>query len=184
MARRAGAAARPQGRKQSLAKAIGIDFGTTNSALGIAKPDGTVQLARFKGEATFRSILYFDEHDSARTSKLRVVAGPDAIQSYLNAKTPGRLIQSMKSYLASRLFNHTQIMGETYSLEELIGILLRYLRQVAEAEFGNLGSKLVVGRPVHFSGTQDKADDEFAVNRLRAAFGNAGFEHVHFCRSP
>jgi hypothetical chaperone protein len=167
-----------------LGKAIGLDFGTTNSALALARPDGTVQLARFNGEATFRSILYFDEHDNARTSKLRVVAGPDAIQSYLNAKTPGRLIQSMKSYLASRLFKQTQIMGETYSLEELIGILLRYLRRSAEEEFGDLGSALVVGRPVHFSGTQDEADDEFAVNRLRAAFGNAGFAHVHFLPEP
>ena len=167
-----------------MGKAIGLDFGTTNSALALARPGGTVQLARFKGEATFRSILYFDEHDSARTGKLRVVAGPDAIQSYLNAKTPGRLIQSMKSYLASRLFKQTQIMGETYSLEELIGILLRYLRQSAEVEFGDLGATLVVGRPVHFSGTQDEADDEFAVNRLRAAFGNAGFEHVRFLPEP
>ena len=167
-----------------MGKAIGLDFGTTNSALALARPDGTVQLARFNGEATFRSILYFDEHDNARTSKLRVVAGPDAIQSYLNAKTPGRLIQSMKSYLASRLFKQTQIMGETYSLEELIGILLRYLRRSAEEEFGDLGSALVVGRPVHFSGTQDEADDEFAVNRLRAAFGNAGFAHVHFLPEP
>ena len=167
-----------------MGKAIGLDFGTTNSALALARPDGTVQLARFNGEATFRSILYFDEHDNARTSKLRVVAGPDAIQSYLNAKTPGRLIQSMKSYLASRLFKQTQIMGETYSLEELIGILLRYLRRSAEEEFGDLGSALVVGRPVHFSGTQDEADDECAVNRLRAAFGNAGFAHVHFLPEP
>ena len=94
-----------------MGKAIGLDFGTTNSALALAKPDGTVQLARFNGEATFRSILYFDEHDSGRTSKLRVVAGPDAIQSYLNAKTPGRLIQSMKSYLASRLFNTNSDYG-------------------------------------------------------------------------
>jgi hypothetical chaperone protein len=173
------------GRKETvLGKAIGLDFGTTNSALAFAKPDGTLQLARFKGEAAFRSILYFDEHDSGRSNKLRVVAGPEAIQSYLNAKTPGRLIQSMKSYLASRLFNKTQIMNETYSLEELIGILLRYLRQSAEAEFGDLGSTLVAGRPVHFSGTQDEADDEFAVNRLRAAFGNSGFEHVHFLPEP
>jgi len=82
------------------------------------------------------------------------------------------------------LFNKTQIMGETHSLEDLIGILLRYLRQSAAAEFGDLGSTLVVGRPVHFSGTQDEADDEFAVNRLRAAFGNAGFKHLHFLPEP
>ncbi len=143
-----------------------------------------MQLAQFSGQATFRSILYFDEQDGSRTNKLRVVAGPDAIQSYLNAKSPGRLIQSMKSYLASRLFNQTQILGETYALEELIGILLRYLRKSAEEQFGDLGSTLVVGRPVHFSGTKDEADDEFAVNRLRAAFGNAGFESLHFLPEP
>ncbi len=167
-----------------MAKAIGLDFGTTNSALALATSDGVVQLARFRGKETFRSILYFDEHDAARSGKLRVVAGPDAIQSYLNAKTPGRLIQSMKSYLASRLFNQTQILGETYALEELIGILLRHLRKFAEERFGNLGSTLVVGRPVHFSGTKNEADDKFAVNRLRTAFSNAGFENVHFLPEP
>jgi hypothetical chaperone protein len=167
-----------------LGKAIGLDFGTTNSALAMAKPDGTVRLAQFKGGATFRSIVYFEEHDSARTGKLRIVAGPDAIHNYLSAKTPGRLIQSMKSYLASRLFTQTQIFGETYDLEDLIGILLRYLRKSAEEQFGDLGSTLVVGRPVHFSGAKGEADDEFAVNRLRAGFANAGFTNVRFLPEP
>ncbi len=111
-------------------------------------------------------MLYFDEQDADQTRKLRVVAGPDAIESYLSAKTPGRLIQSMKSYLASRLFSQTQILGETYALEELIGIFLRYLRKAAEEQFGPLGSDIVVGRPVHFSGTKDEADDGFAEGRL------------------
>lgn len=85
-----------------LPKAFGLDFGTTNSALAHAAPDGTVRLAQFSGDATFRSVIYFDEDETSTSRKLRVVAGPDAIQSYLNAKTPGRLIQSTKSYLASR----------------------------------------------------------------------------------
>ena len=170
--------------KTAFRKAIGLDFGTTNSSLAIAKPEQPVRLAQFKGGATFRSIIYFEEDDGARTGKLRVVAGPDAIQSYLNAKTPGRLIQSMKSYLASRLFTQTQILGEIYELEDLIGILLRYLRKSAEEQFGDLGSTLVVGRPVHFSGAKDEADDEFAVNRLRAAFGHAGFTNVRFLPEP
>jgi hypothetical chaperone protein len=167
-----------------LGKAIGLDFGTTNSALAIAQPETTVRLAQFQSGATFRSIIYFEEQDDARAPKLRVVAGPDAIQSYLSAKTPGRLIQSMKSYLASRLFTQTQILGETYDLEDLIGILLRYLRKSAEEQFGDLGSTLVVGRPVHFSGAKDEADDEFAVKRLRAALGNAGFTNVRFLPEP
>lgn len=167
-----------------MSKAFGLDFGTTNSALAHAGTDGSVRLAQFSGNATFRSILYFEEDDASRSQKLRVVAGPDAIQGYLNAKTPGRLIQSMKSYLASRVFNQTQIFGETYTLEELIGILLRYLKKPAEAQFGDLGSALVVGRPVHFSGAKDAVDDEFAVNRLRSAFPHAGFDEVHFLPEP
>ena len=69
----------------------------------------------------------------------------------------------MKSYLVSRLFQQTPILGESYALEELIGTLLRYLRNCAEEQFGDLGSALVVGRLVHFSGTKDEADDEFAA---------------------
>jgi hypothetical chaperone protein len=166
-----------------LKKAIGLDFGTTNSALALAAPDGSVHLAQFGGGATFRSVLYFHENESTRGGS-RVVAGPDAIQSYLDATTSGRLIQSMKSYLASRLFNQTQILGETYALEELIGILLRCLRKSAEEQFGDFGSALAVGRPVHFSGTRNDADDAFALSRLRDAFANAGFDDVQFLPEP
>jgi hypothetical chaperone protein len=168
-----------------LAKAFGLDFGTTNSALALAHADHAVELGRFgAGSTTFRSILYFEQDEASKSGKLRVVAGPDAIQSYVNAHAPGRLIQSTKSYLASRLFSQTQIFNQTFSLEQLIGALLRYLRRSAEAQFGDLGSKLVVGRPVHFSGTKDSQDDDFAVARLRKAFANAGFDEVHFLPEP
>lgn len=167
-----------------MLKAFGLDFGTTNSALARAHPDGAIELARFGAGATFRSILYFAEDETSRSGNLRVVAGPDAIHSYLQARAPGRLIQSTKSYLASRLFSQTQIFNQTFSLEELIGILLRYLRKSAESQFGELGAKLVVGRPVHFSGTKNQVDDDFAVDRLRNAFAHAGFDDVHFLPEP
>jgi hypothetical chaperone protein len=167
-----------------LPKAFGLDFGTTNSSLALAHANRAVDLAEFGAGSTFRSILYFEQDEASRSGKLHVVAGPDAIQSYLNARMPGRLIQSTKSYLASRLFNQTQIFNQTFSLEELIGILLRYLRKSAESQFGELGAKLVVGRPVHFSGTKNQADDDFAVERLRKAFANAGFDEVHFLPEP
>ena len=167
-----------------MPKAFGLDFGTTNSALALAHANSAVELARFGAGSTFRSILYFEEDEASKSGKLRVVAGPDAIQSYLNARAPGRLIQSTKSYLASRLFSQTQIFNQTFSLEELIGALLRYLRKSAETQFGDLGGKLVAGRPVHFSGTKTQADDDFALARLRKAFANAGFDEVHFLPEP
>ena len=167
-----------------MSKAIGLDFGTTNCALALAKPDRTVQLAQFGDTSTFRSILYFDDEESPAKGKPRIIAGPEAIQHYLNARSPGRLIQSMKSYLASRLFNKTQILGRTYTLEDLIGAILRELRKAAEEQFGDLGTTLVVGRPVHFSGTKDDSENDFALNRLRVALHKAGFEEVHFLPEP
>ena len=167
-----------------MSQAIGLDFGTTNCALALAKPDRTVQLAQFGGTSTFRSILYFDDEESPAKGNPRIIAGPEAIQHYLNARSPGRLIQSMKSYLASRLFNKTQILGRTYTLEELIGVILRELRKAAEEQFGNLGTTLVAGRPVHFSGTKDDSDNDFALNRLRVALHKAGFEDVNFLPEP
>ena len=167
-----------------MTKAIGLDFGTTNSAVAIVGLDRAISLARFGAETTFRSILYFAESEESRTNKLGVVAGPEAILNYLNAKTPGRLIQSTKSYLASRLFTQTQILGVTYGLEDLIGILLRHLRKAAEEQFGDLGTTLVAGRPVHFSGTRDDTNDELAMGRLRTAFASAGFDKVQFLAEP
>jgi len=157
-----------------MTKAIGLDFGTTNSALALARRDRTVRLADFGGSSTFRSILFFDLEFH------RIVAGPQAIQSYLSATQPGRLIQSMKSFLTSRLFSRTQIAGHTYSLEELIGILLRQIRREAEAQMGELGTQVVVGRPVRFSGAKDDDDEQFALTRLTVALHKAGFEEITF----
>ena len=83
-------------------------------------------------------------------------------------------MQSLKSHLASRLFRETYMFGQKYTLEELIALILRELRAVAEAQFGDIGSSVVVGRPVHFSGAGSEEDDAFALSRLRSSTGTGG----------
>jgi len=167
---------------------IGLDFGTTNSAVAVAMPDGSTVLANFDadGERTtiFRSVLYFDPEARTRDGRSRAVAGPQAISSYLNAETRGRLMQSLKSHLASRLFRETYMFGQKYTLEELIALILRELRAVAEAQFGDIGSSVVVGRPVHFSGAGSEEDDAFALSRLRRALEWVGFDRIVFEFEP
>jgi hypothetical chaperone protein len=167
-----------------MTRAIGLDFGTTNSALALAQPDRTVRLADFSGHSTFRSILFFDGAMRHGQDLSNIVAGPQAIQAYLSSREPGRLVQSMKSFLTSRLFNKTQIAGHAYTLEELIGTLLRELRREAEAQMGELGTRLVVGRPVRFSGAKDESDEQFALTRLTVALHKAGFEDITFFPEP
>ncbi|HEV2705354.1 MAG TPA: Hsp70 family protein [Pyrinomonadaceae bacterium] len=167
---------------------IGLDFGTTNSALAVAASNGTVSLARFQDGAsttnTFKSIIYFPDKKQEPPAAAKPVAGPDAIRRYLEADTKGRLIQSIKSYLASRLFTHTVINGRSYTIEDLIAIILRQLREASHTQFGELGTRVVFGRPVNFSGAEKPEDEAFALERLRASAATAGFENISFEFEP
>ena len=168
---------------------IGLDFGTTNSAIAVATAGRSPRLATFADgatrTATFRSLLYVDpEAPGANGMPPRVSAGPAAIRDYLATGQRGRLIQSIKAHLGSRLFTTTNLFGAQYRLEDLIGLLLRELRAGAEAELGDLGCALVCGRPARFSSAETPADDALAESRLRAALGLAGFDEVVFEYEP
>jgi hypothetical chaperone protein len=168
--------------------AVGVDFGTTNSAVAVHQADGSVKLARFasqRGErSTFRSILYFHrEDDSVGPELARGIAsfaGPHAIDRYLETVGSGRLIQSLKSYLADHSFDATNLFNRTTTLSELITFLARALRTDAVASLGEAafaGAPVVVGRPVHFVGGDTEEDDAYAVGRLKTALVAAGFPH-------
>ena len=150
-------------------KVIGLDFGTTNSAIAVAAQDSGASLARFGDINSFRSILYFPHRDRKSEVKAETKAGPEAIDSYLDADTKGRLILSVKSYLASRLFSTTQINGRYYTLEDLIAIILRQLRNAAIEQFSVEASKVVLGRPVRFAGAENEADEALALERMTTA---------------
>ena len=167
---------------------IGIDFGTTNSAVALADEFGNVAMARYpSGEdelETFRSILFFAHPQRGQRRELTAHAGPDAIDHYLRAEDGGRLIQSIKSYLANPSVKSTSLFGRSYRFEELVGYLLRSLKAAAGKSGIPVGSQAVVGRPVRFVGAASPADDVYATERLRAALALAGIKDVHFEFEP
>lgn len=167
--------------------AIGLDFGTTNSALAWSTGEGStlVRFAAADGPTpTFRSVLYFDRGEDG-TAPVETSAGPRAIERYLESEEKnGRLVQSLKSFLASRLFESTRIFGRSHRLEGLIGSLLRSLREEAERQLGEPVRRAVVGRPVRFVHAREASDEELALVRLRAALHNAGFADVVFEFEP
>ncbi len=101
------------------AEAVGLDFGTTNSAIAIVCADGSPRLAGFPAaeggdrSETFRSILFFEAPQETGGTDSAVSVGNDAIRRYLAAAGNGRLVQSLKSFLADKTFESTDIMGET-----------------------------------------------------------------------
>ena len=167
---------------------IGLDFGTTNSAIAVADDERQATLATFADRSTtiknFRSILYFPAKERFAQQKLETTAGPDAINAYLEADTKGRLMVSIKSYLASHLFTSTSINGRHYTLEDLIAIILRRLRTAVMQQFDTSATRVVLGRPVRFAGAENEADEALALERLKNAAKLAGFEEISFELEP
>lgn len=175
---------------------IGLDFGTTNSALAVATPDGASRLVavRHANErlSTFRSILYFDEEERDRNGRPFAFAGPAAMDAYLERGAEGRLIQSVKSWLANPNFTSTSIFNSRFTLENLVGfIVARMIDATEEPEAladNMLKHPVVVGRPARFvrnsSGTPDNDHDTLAVSRLRDALSGIRIPDVHFEFEP
>jgi hypothetical chaperone protein len=164
-----------------MRKGIGIDFGTTNSSVALARDDGSIEPVRFRTSSgtteTYRSVLYFE-------SRLPGIGGPMAIERYLTADEKGRLIQSLKSFLASRLFTGTTVYGKQFSLEDLITIMLRDIRIQSESQIGPFDGPIVVGRPVRYSNADTEEDNQFAIDRLTRSFAKAGIAPVIFEYEP
>ncbi|MFN2157578.1 MAG: Hsp70 family protein [Anaerolineae bacterium] len=91
--------------------------------------------------------------------------------------TPGRLLRSLKSGLATS-YEGTSIFGRYYSLEELIALFLGRVREQVERETGETVAGVVLGRPVNFAGSEGTEGNDRAVTRLRHAAQQAGFPEV------
>src|SRR4051812_2008676 len=94
----------PTVMRMGNARYVGIDFGTTNSAVAMADEAGDVQLVPLAGAGYWRTVLYFEPGG-------QLAAGAPAIARYLETEGDGRLVQSIKSHLASASFTATNILG-------------------------------------------------------------------------
>jgi hypothetical chaperone protein len=167
--------------------ALGVDFGTTNSAVALAC-DGATTLATFAtpagGTDTFPSVLYFERIRLQAGARVVSHAGPYAIDRYLDADDKGRFMQSLKALLADRRFDGTTVVTKRYTLEQLIALILHHLLGAANDALGPIPRRVVAGRPVHFSNPSSADDDALAVSRLLTAFRKCGFEEVVFEYEP
>jgi len=172
----------------SIGPSLGIDFGTTNSSIAVARDSGAVDLVSFPTASaateSFRSVLYLEQQKHGARTQIKGFTGPAAIEHYLEAEHKGRLIQSLKSYLTSRTLTGTEVFGRRYTIEDLISRILTDLRLAAERQFGQPVRHATVGRPVRFVGADSVEDDEFAAQRLKQAFLHSGFESVTFEMEP
>jgi hypothetical chaperone protein len=164
---------------------IGVDFGTTNSVVVIATPDGGTRTARFvfpghEEAETCRTLLCLWQEEERGRLTVHEAIGAAAIDAYLDDPAESRLIMSMKSYLAQTSFRETRLLGRRLTLENLIGQFLAGLMRDVGIDPASVVA--TVGRPVRFAG--DLPDDAFGEQRLRDSFRDAGFGDITVALEP
>lgn len=161
-----------------VGSAPGIDFGTTNSTIGLCKDDGTPRLVPVEGgHSTIPSALFFSLEDG------RTYFGRAAVAEYVEG-AEGRFMRALKSILGTSLMRErTQVFRERMSFTEVIGRFLRQLKTALETETRGPVDKAVFGRPVRFVDEDDAADRE-AQEQLAEAARAQGFAHVEFQYEP
>lgn len=164
---------------------LGLDFGTTNTVVSVAAPDGRheiLSLAAPGGERVqaFRSALSFQPDPQAPRGG-RMDAGPFAIEAFVQDPVETRFIQSFKTFAASAAFTETQILQRRYSFEDLLGGFLLRLREHGPPILRE-PVRLIVGRPVVFAGSRPDAD--LALARYEEAFRRLGYAEVRYAYEP
>ncbi|MGC8102524.1 Hsp70 family protein [Metapseudomonas otitidis] len=159
------------------ARALGIDFGTSNSTVGWWRPDCEPLIVLEDAKVTLPSVIFFN------TEERRPAFGRQALNEYLEGYE-GRLMRSLKSLLGSPLLkSETTVLGSALPFKDLLGIFIGELKKRAEAAADRPFEQVVLGRPVFFVDDDPEADRE-AQDTLVAVAHKLGFKDVSFQYEP
>ena len=159
-----------------MQRPCGIDFGTSNSSLGVVEGGRARLLPLQDGATAIPTALFFSFDDDT------VTYGREAMQRYLS-REPGRLLRSIKTLLGTALYEEmTQVRARRYHFSEIIASFLGFLRR-ASAEGGGPSDHVVLGRPAFFIDNNETAD-RTAQDQLEAAARAAGFTAIEFQFEP
>jgi hypothetical chaperone protein len=169
--------------KDAPIRALGLDFGTTNSVAAIAAGQQS-DLVEFAGEratgAVFRSALCY-WHDEAVKGGIAHEAGPWAIAEYLDYPAGSRFIQSFKSVAASPIFEHATVFEKRFRFEDLGQMFLARMVAHAGGKLDHPPERIIIGRPVEYAGS--RPDEALARQRYDAMFSRFGTD-IHYVYEP
>jgi len=156
----------------------GVDFGTTNSTVGLCAKGSDPFLIPVEGDqVTIPSALFFNFEEGG------VQFGRSAVHEYMNG-TEGRFMRALKSILGTSLMKETTQVGrERMTFQGLIARFLRHLKERLEQQDQGMPDHVILGRPVFFV-DGDATADKAAQDQLEAAARSEGFRHIEFQFEP
>jgi molecular chaperone DnaK len=132
-----------------MAKAVGIDLGTTNSVVAVLEAGEPAVIPNSEGARTTPSVVAF-----SKTGEV-LVGEVAKRQSITN---PDRTVRSVKRHMGT---NWTiDIDGKAYTAQEISARVLGKLKRDAEAYLGDTVSQAVITVPAYFDDAQRQATKE------------------------
>src|SRR5450755_4051987 len=132
-----------------MAKAVGIDLGTTNSVVSVLEAGEPVVIPNAEGGRTTPSVVGFSKTGEVLVGE---VAKRQAITN------PDRTIRSVKRHMGTSW--SIDIDGQHYTPQEISARILQKLKRDAEAYLGDTVQQAVVTVPAYFDDAQRQATKE------------------------
>jgi len=132
-----------------MAKAVGIDLGTTNSVVAVLEGGEPTVIPNAEGARTTPSVVAFSKSGEILVGE---VAKRQAITN------PDRTIRSIKRHMGTD--HKTDIDGKNYNPQEISARILMKLKADAEAYLGDKVTEAVITVPAYFDDAQRQATKE------------------------
>ena len=133
-----------------MARAVGVDLGTTNSVVAVLEAGEPVVVPNAEGSRTTPSVVGF-----SKTGEILVgeVAKRQAITN------PDRTIRSVKRHMGDKDWS-VDIDGKGWTPQEISAQILNKLKRDAEAFLGDTVTQAVITVPAYFDDAQRQATKE------------------------
>ncbi|MDO5715414.1 MAG: molecular chaperone DnaK [Tissierellia bacterium] len=129
-----------------MSKIIGIDLGTTNSAVAVMEGGDSIIIPNIEGNRTTPSVVAFTKDGErlvGETAKRQAITNPE------------RTIQSIKRHMGSD--HKITIDGKDYTPQDISAMILQKLKSDAESYLGEKITDVVITVPAYFTDAQRQA---------------------------
>src|SRR5689334_4395725 len=132
-----------------MARAVGIDLGTTNSVVSVLEGGEPTVIANAEGARTTPSVVAFAKNGEVLVGE---VAKRQAVTNV------DRTIKSVKRHMGSDW--HVEIDDKKFTAQQISAFVLQKLKRDAEAYLGETVTDAVITVPAYFSDAQRQATKE------------------------
>jgi molecular chaperone DnaK len=150
-----------------MSKIIGIDLGTTNSVVAVMEGDQPVVIPNPEGGRTTPSVVAFTKSGDrlvGQVAKRQAITNPEntvySIKRFMGRRheeVPDEIKMVPYKVTSSSGEARIDILGKQYTPQEISALILRYLKEAAEAYLGTKVTKAVITVPAYFNDSQRQA---------------------------